>query len=233
MADKKINELPVSSGLTDDALLPVYQNDQTQSITGALVKSFAVRAAQGYADTAQQAAQAAETSAQKAVESVGQLGDEVEQAQNARAGAEAARTAIENMKVAASTLSDGQSATVEKTTEDDVVKLTFGLPRGPSGTVGKSAYQAAVEKGYTGTEEEFNAALAGMKDGPFFPAKGGDVGAVNITGSLTTDGDIEVDFKGCRVQGVNAPNSGTDAANKEYVDDAISTAISGAIAGAY
>ena len=71
MADKKINELPVSSGLTDDALLPVYQNDQTKSITGALVKSFAVRAAQGYADTAQQAAKAAAESANKAESALG------------------------------------------------------------------------------------------------------------------------------------------------------------------
>lgn len=33
---------------------------------------------------------------------------------------------------------------------------------GKDGAPGKSAYQAAVEKGYTGTEEEFNAALANI-----------------------------------------------------------------------
>ena len=32
-------------------------------------------------------------------------------------------------------------------------------PQGPAGEKGKSAYQSAVEKGYTGTEEEFNTAL--------------------------------------------------------------------------
>ena len=33
-------------------------------------------------------------------------------------------------------------------------------PQGPAGANGKSAYQGAVEKGYTGTEEQFNATLA-------------------------------------------------------------------------
>lgn len=32
-------------------------------------------------------------------------------------------------------------------------------PQGPAGEKGKSAYQSAVEKGYTGTEEKFNTAL--------------------------------------------------------------------------
>ena len=91
-------------------------------------------------------------------------------------------------------------------------------PAGHDGADGKSAYQAAVEKGYTGTEEEFNTALAGMQDAPFLPVTGGDVVAVNITGSLTTDGDITVNLNGCRVQGVNGPTSDTDAANKQYVD---------------
>ena len=66
MADKKINELPVSSGLTDNALLPVYQNDQTHSITGALIKSFAVAAAKLQADAAAKSADAAAGSASTA-----------------------------------------------------------------------------------------------------------------------------------------------------------------------
>ena len=99
--------------------------------------------------------------------------------------------------------------------------LNFVIPRGAPGTNGKSAYQAAVEKGYTGTEEEFNTALAGMQDAPFLPVTGGDVAAVNITGSLTTDGNITVNLNGCRVQGVNGPTSDTDAANKQYVDDLV------------
>lgn len=100
------------------------------------------------------------------------------------------------------------------------VNGTDGAPGTPGtpGKDGKSAYQAAVENGYTGTEEEFNTALAGMQDAPFLPVTGGDVAAVNITGSLTTDGDITVNLNGCRVQGVNEPTSDTDAANRGYVD---------------
>lgn len=41
MADKSINQLPVSDGLTDDGLLVVYQNSETKSITGKLIKQFA------------------------------------------------------------------------------------------------------------------------------------------------------------------------------------------------
>lgn len=41
MADKSINQLPVSDGLSDDGLLVVYQNGATKSITGSLVKQFA------------------------------------------------------------------------------------------------------------------------------------------------------------------------------------------------
>lgn len=41
MADKSINQLPVSAGLTDDGLLVVYQNGVTQSIRGNLIKQFA------------------------------------------------------------------------------------------------------------------------------------------------------------------------------------------------
>lgn len=79
-------------------------------------------------------------------------------------------------------------------------------------------YKKAVEAGYSGTEEEFYSALAGMQDAPFLPVTGGDVDAVNITGSLTTDGDITVNLNGCRVQGVNTPTADTDAANRGYVD---------------
>ena len=100
------------------------------------------------------------------------------------------------------------------------VKGTDGTP-GTPGKDGKSAYQAAVEKGYTGTEEEFNTALAGMQNAPFLTPAGGDITDINVTGSLTTDGDITVNLNGCRVQGVNTPTAATDAANKGYVDDLV------------
>lgn len=68
---------------------------------------------------------------------------------------------------------------------------------GKDGVDGKSAYQAAVEKGYTGTEEEFNTALAGMENAPFLPLSGG-----TMTGPLLVDN----------------PTQGGQAANKGYVD---------------
>ena len=37
-------------------------------------------------------------------------------------------------------------------------------PRGAAGTPGASAYEQAVEAGYTGTEAELSAALAGLGD---------------------------------------------------------------------
>lgn len=58
------------------------------------------------------------------------------------------------------------------------------------GLPGKSAYQAAVDGGFTGTEEEFNAALAGMKDGPFLPLAGGIV-----TGDLEVGGTFGITSK--------------------------------------
>ncbi len=119
-------------------------------------------------------------------------------------------------------------------------------PAGKDGAAGKSAYQQAVDAGYTGTEAAFYAALVTLKDAPFLPKSGGtmtgvlnmggkningilglnspapyeaiQVGPVNFVTSITTDGGIPVDLGGCQVQGVDAPTNPTDAANKEYVD---------------
>lgn len=389
MADKKINELPVSSGLTDNALLPVYQNDQTHSITGALIKSFAVAAAKLQADAAAKSADAAagsastaSGSAQTAGTAASAAGKSAQAAQTAKTaaetaknGAEAARTAIENMLVEAITLASGQNATVSKSLVDQVVKLTFGLPAGPAGkdgakgepgrdgtqgpqgvgitsidrtsgngtpgttdtytitlsngtdytfTVyngangmgsgdfmasgsvamtgnlrmgshrvtgvgepqadddavrrmdltannvkfadgenfqqkldsgeltgpagrdgpagapgkdGKSAYQAAVDKGYTGAEEEFNTALAGMKDAPFLPIKGGslsgnlDMGANGLTSLKSISGEDSgsfpivvyggLDLNNVAILNLGDPLSGKQAANKDYVDSLV------------
>lgn len=70
---------------------------------------------------------------------------------------------------------------------------------GKDGAPGKSAYQAAKEKGYTGTEEEFNAALAGMQSAPFLPLAGG-----TMAGAITLSGP---------------PTNESHAVNKRYVDE--------------
>lgn len=51
----------------------------------------------------------------------------------------------------------------------DVFRFTdpgdgFSVGEGGQGPAGKSAYQAAVEAGFTGTEEEFNEYLSGIGD---------------------------------------------------------------------
>ena len=74
----------------------------------------------------------------------------------------------------------------------------LGQP-GKDGAPGKSAYQAAKEKGYTGTEEEFNTALAGMQSAPFLPLAGG-----TMIGALTLSGP---------------PTNENHAVNKRYVDE--------------
>lgn len=112
---------------------------------------------------------------------------------------------------------------------------------GAPGAAGKSAYQAAVEKGYTGTEEEFNTALAGMQGAPFLPLSGG-----TMTGDLKieahslfmgpqdsvelkapdTENALEINLGGPGVKFYNAnrlgnlgsPTTATDAVNKGYVD---------------
>lgn len=79
----------------------------------------------------------------------------------------------------------GSQATVNNSgTQSDAV-FDFTIPRGADGTPGakgdpgvngKSAYQTAVDAGYTGTEADFNAALLAMKDSPFLSTSGGTVG---------------------------------------------------------
>lgn len=68
---------------------------------------------------------------------------------------------------------------------------------GPQGPTGKSAYQYAVDGGYTGTEAEFQALLS---SGPWLPISGG-----TLTGALV----------------VQAPTTNENPATKKYVDDLV------------
>lgn len=52
-----------------------------------------------------------------------------------------------------------------------------------------------------------------------------DVGVVSIVNSFSTDGGIDVNFNGTRLQGVDNPVSNSDAANKSYVDSKSPTSV--------
>ena len=71
--------------------------------------------------------------------------------------------AVVNMTVEAEELPAGSTPTVEKDYDPDAgtLKLTFGLVKGQDG---KTAYQSAVDGGYTGTEAEFNVELSGLNE---------------------------------------------------------------------
>ena len=76
-------------------------------------------------------------------------------------------------------------------------------PKGDTGATGKSAYQSAVEAGYSGTDTAFNAALKNLAehDSAYLKRAGG-----TMTGNLVLNG---------------APTSSLMAATKKYVDDSV------------
>ena len=109
MPDLSINQLPAGSSVQPTALLVVYQNGATQSITGAQLIQFANVEVNGAAAAAAASAQEAEASSQ----------------------------AIQNMGVSAQTIAPGQPAVVDKqVSPDGVVTLLFSIPRGVQGETG-------------------------------------------------------------------------------------------------
>ena len=102
-------------------------------------------------------------------------------------------------------------------------------PQGPAGADGKSAYQSAAESGYTGTEAEFGAALATLKDAPFLPTSGGSVTGplyVYSSGTAVTpnfavmSNEIKLNAKTV-LYSTYAPTEEQSVANKKYVDDLV------------
>lgn len=65
-----------------------------------------------------------------------------------------------NIEIGTVESGDVSSVTVSKT--DDKAVLNFVIQKGTDGNDGKSAFAAAQEGGYTGTEAEFNASLSSM-----------------------------------------------------------------------
>ena len=110
-----------------------------------------------------------------------------------------------------------------------------------NGADGKSAYQQAVDAGYTGTEAAFYAALVTLKDAPFLPTKGGTMtGELEVKeisapageglhlfaqGGIVIDGFEHVSFASTRLSEVADPVNPDEAANKQYVDAETATCL--------
>lgn len=158
MADRNISELTSAAELLDDDLTVIYQANETKNIAGSALKAYARKSVLNYAqeaaatatanaeaaataaEEAKTAAQAAEAAAGVDAQSAKTASTAAETAQaaaeTAQAAAEEAQTAIENLRVSAETLGTGESATVEKALIQGRVWLTFGLPRGETGSTG-------------------------------------------------------------------------------------------------
>lgn len=162
-----IGSLPGIADLYDDTLIPVEQQGEARHMTGAQWKKYAQAGVSKYVEDAQKAAD----DAQKAVASVGTAVENAAasatDAEAAREGAQEAREAIENMEVSADTLTTGQPASVIKITENGVVHLTFGLPKGAKGTKGDpgSSIQSIVRTDGTGAAGTTDTYTVTMTDG--------------------------------------------------------------------
>ena len=137
MADKSIADLPVSGSMTDDALLALYQNGTTNSITGALIKSYAQNAVTSQVTAAQTAAN--------------QAGQSATQAEAARQGAAAAQTAAENAQDAAETARD-QSVAAAGTIGDSVEQAQAAAGQASSAKDAAVSAQSAAETAKTAAE---------------------------------------------------------------------------------
>lgn len=137
MADKSIADLPVSGSMTDDALLALYQNGTTNSITGALIKSYAQNAVASQVTAAQTAAN--------------QAGQSATQAEAARQGAAAAQTAAENAQDAAETARD-QSVAAAGTIGDSVEQAQTAAGQASSAKDAAVSAQSAAEAAKTAAE---------------------------------------------------------------------------------
>ena len=242
MADKSINELPVSQGLTDDGLMVVYQNNQTNSITGALFRSFAVAAAKEQEAAAAESAKAAASSAQEAAETVKGIQDDAAQAaasasaaqtaqnkaeeaqtaaETAQEGAETARQAVENLSVSSVTGEAGTEAAVKKTvSEAGEVNLEFTIPQGVQGPQGIQGEVGPA--GPQGPQGETGAqGPQGPKGAPGdgISQEEADARYLKLTGGALTGKltGTEMEVSG-HVKGAAAPEENSDLTNKAYVD---------------
>jgi hypothetical protein len=133
MADKSIDQLPVSDGLTHEGLLVVYQNDETRSISGKLVAKFARESVEEHAaQAAEQAAEQAADIAAKQMEVYAQraeagAGLAQQYAMDAEAGAEAASAYAQSVNPdELNARLENKGDNLEFDTEEGLLYLTSG-----------------------------------------------------------------------------------------------------------
>lgn len=118
------------------------------------------------------------------------------------------KTIVPNITANATTLPAGSNVTVEKSGTNTDVAFTFGIPKGDKGeqglqgnqgeqgVAGKSAYQSAQSAGFSGSESQFNTALADVEkkitkpdsatDGQVLTYRNNNWIAENQTGGVTS-----------------------------------------------
>lgn len=190
MADKSIADLPVSGSMTDDALLALYQNGTTNSITGALIKSYAQNAVASQVTAAQTAAN--------------QAGQSATQAEAARHGAAAAQTAAENAQDAAETARD-QSVAAAGTIGDSVEQAQTAAGQASSAKDAAVAAQTAAETAKTAAET-----ASGQAQTAATQASGSATAAQT---SATQAGDAKTDAETARNEAETSASSAANSAS--------------------
>lgn len=143
MADKTIGALPAIETVADDSLFVAEQQGAAGRVSGAQIRGFAQDAVSTYVGQAQTAAEEAAAAQRSSETAAGEAAASKSAAQAAAASAAEEAQAVEDLTVAANTLSPGSSATVAKTKENGVYKLTFGLPQGAKGETGAAGSPGA------------------------------------------------------------------------------------------
>lgn len=190
MADKSIADLPVSGSMTDDALLALYQNGTTNSITGALIKSYAQNAVASQVTAAQTAATQASQSAT--------------QAEAARQGAAAAQTAAENAQDAAETARD-QSVAAAGTIGDSVEQAQTAAGQASSARDAAISAQSAAETAKTAAETASGQAQTA--------ATQADGSATAAQTAATQAGDAKTDAETARNEAETSASSAANSAS--------------------
>ena len=147
-------------------MLPVEQNGAAGRISGEQWKQYAVDTVSSYVETATEAAQTASDAATTATNKAGDASDSATSASGSAATATAAKDAILNMTVSATTVAAGNPATVTKSESGGVVTLTFGLPTGATGSQGIQG--PAGPQGVQGPRGDTGTAVAVETTGMYF-----------------------------------------------------------------